>query len=131
MKLSRTLWYALQAIVYIAQQNKANPQSIIIGHKAAGVLKIPEGFLLRILVALSRARLLQSVKGPNGGYRLAQPPKAISLLNLIEAVEGPVNGAIMPDAKPTPLSKKVEAVFDQTRDQVRRTLEKTKIADLM
>src|SRR6266446_10822148 len=92
MKLSRTACYAIHAVVFMAAQG---PDRIVIGHRAAKTLGIPEGFLLRILVALSRARVLWSIKGPNGGYRLARPAKNITLLEVVEAVEGSLQGAYL------------------------------------
>lgn len=46
-------------------------------------------YLLKHLNALSSARILESVPGPNGGYRLARPAEAITLLDIVLAVEGP------------------------------------------
>lgn len=46
-------------------------------------------YLLKHLNALSSARILESVPGPAGGYRLARPAKAITLLDIVLAVEGP------------------------------------------
>src|SRR5712692_3761741 len=92
MKLSRTACYAIHAVVFMAAQG---PDRIVIGHRAAKTLAIPEGFLLRILVALSRARVLWSVKGPNGGYRLSRPAREITLLDVVEAVEGPMHGSVL------------------------------------
>src|SRR5436309_14174053 len=119
MKLSRTACYAIHAVVYMATQG---PDQIIIGHRAAKVLGIPEGFLLRILVALSRAHVLWSVKGPNGGYRLARPAREISLLDVVEAVEGPMRGTVLYTQGDTArgLDRRLEAVFEKPTDLIRK-----------
>ena len=61
-------------------------------HLVARARKIPERFLLKVLKPLVSARVLHSVKGPNGGYRLARPASDISLLEVLEAVDGPIRG---------------------------------------
>lgn len=50
--------------------------------------KIPGHFLSKILQILVRQKLLISMKGPTGGYRLARDPSTISLLDVIEAIDG-------------------------------------------
>jgi Rrf2 family protein len=130
MKLSRTACYAIHAVVYMAGQG---PDQIVIGHRAAKTLGIPEGFLLRILVALSRARVLWSIKGPNGGYRLARPSKDITLLDVVEAVEGPLRGSVLfsPNDGARNLDRRLEGVFEQATTVVRKHLQKVRIADLV
>lgn len=49
---------------------------------------VPKEYLSKALQALSAAGLVESVTGPAGGYRLAQPPKKITFLDIVEAVEG-------------------------------------------
>ena len=129
MKLSRTACYAIHAVVFMAAQG---PDQIVIGHRAAKTLGIPEGFLLRILVALSRAHILWSVKGPNGGYRLARSPSDISLLAILEAVDGPIRGLapLGQDGTEMRLNNKLDAICRQSADQVRKQLDKVRISDL-
>jgi Rrf2 family transcriptional regulator, cysteine metabolism repressor len=130
MKLSRTACYAIHAVTYMASQG---PDQIVIGHRAAKVLSIPEGFLLRILVALSRARILWSVKGPNGGYRLGRPAREITLLDVVEAVEGPLRGVVLftPGDEASGVDRKLEEVFEKATDTVRKQLQKVRISDLV
>lgn len=49
---------------------------------------VPESYLLKQLRAMTAANLFASIPGPKGGYRLARPPEAISLLDIVLAVEG-------------------------------------------
>jgi DNA-binding IscR family transcriptional regulator len=51
--------------------------------------------LASALKALARAHVVYFFSGPDGGYLLARPPEDISLLEVIEAVEGPVRGRII------------------------------------
>ncbi len=50
---------------------------------------VSESYLLKHLKALTAAKLLESVPGPHGGYRLAREPEKISLLDIVQAVDGP------------------------------------------
>jgi Rrf2 family protein len=52
---------------------------------------VPKEYLSKALQALSQAGLVESTLGPSGGYRLAKPPKQISFLDIVEAVEGPLS----------------------------------------
>ena len=87
MKISRSTGYALVAVGYIAGAGKNNPV------QAANVSKeydIPLEYLLKILQQLVRVNVLRSKRGPRGGFFLARKPEEITLLNIIEAVEGPM-----------------------------------------
>jgi Rrf2 family protein len=52
--------------------------------------RIPEKFLVHILIQLKRARIVRSVRGPRGGYLLARAPEDITLLDIVRAADGPV-----------------------------------------
>jgi Rrf2 family protein len=129
MKLNRTAGYAIHVMVYIARHNDDGRPTI--GHVAAKELGIPEGFLLRILVALSRAGLLRSVKGPHGGYNLGKPAKTITLLDIIEAAEGPVTGQADPTSNPPgALDRKLLEVVIAATDSVRKAFKRVTVAEL-
>src|SRR6516165_5288046 len=101
-------------------------------HKIAEARGIPERFLLKVLKPLVSARVLHSVKGPNGGYRLAKPAADISMLEILEAVDGPIRGqAPFTEEKNGPLNHKLEAICKQTADTVREHLEKVKMSTLI
>jgi Rrf2 family protein len=121
MKLSRTACYAIRAITYIAREGEDAP---IVGHEAAKDLQLSGSFLLRILVAMSRAGLLRSIKGPNGGYRLARPVEKISLLDVVEAVEGPVRGGSDPVSSRDggKLDRKLAEICDAAAEGFRQEL---------
>lgn len=52
---------------------------------------VPMAALHQLMQALSRAQLVSSRTGPRGGYRLSQDPGAISVRDVVEAVEGPID----------------------------------------
>jgi len=49
---------------------------------------VPSAYLAKHLQALARAGVLETVKGPRGGYRLARPPAKITVLDVVEAIDG-------------------------------------------
>src|SRR5262245_37077015 len=89
MRMTRAASYAIHAMVHIAAEKPTAP---IASHEIARAHDIPERFLLKVLKPLVSAGLLYSVKGPRGGYRLARSPNQISLLEVVEGVEGQIRG---------------------------------------
>lgn len=82
---SRPCEYALQAVLYLALQP---PEQMTTIKDLAKKLDIPSPFLAKILQNLSRQGLLASLKGPSGGFTLAMPAKDITLLRIVEAIDG-------------------------------------------
>lgn len=130
MKLTRASSYALHAVFFMAGQKK---EQITASHLIAEKKGIPERFLLKILKPLVSSQVLMSVKGPHGGYRLARPASEITVLEVIESVDGPIRGFAPPNRRepPNALSKKLDALCGQVADQTRKLLQKTKISDLI
>lgn len=129
MRLTRASSYALHAVAYMAGQKREGTTA---SHVIAQKRGIPERFLLKVLKPLVAAQVLFSVKGPNGGYRLARPADEISLLEVLEAVDGPIRGhAPMNQDEPRNfLNRKLEQICNESAEQVRKTLSKIKLSDL-
>src|SRR5262249_41668527 len=66
------------------------PDERFASHIIADATGIARPTMLKMLEPLVKACVLDSMKGPNGGYRLARPAEAISLLEIIEAMDGPI-----------------------------------------
>ena len=129
MKLTRASSYALHAVAFMAAQKHDRP---VASHNIAQARGIPERFLLKVLKPLVSARVLLSIKGPNGGYRLARTPSDISMLEILEAVDGPIRGvAPLTDERNGSLNTKLENICKQSADQVRKHLEKVHVSDLL
>src|SRR5436309_6843937 len=118
MKLTRASSYALHAVVFMAAQKHNKP---VASHLIAKARGIPERFLLKVLKPLVAARVLHSVKGPNGGYRLAKPPTQITLLEVVEAVDGPIHGRVPPveTADNGKLDRQFTEICNQAAEKVR------------
>ncbi len=87
MKLSRTVTYALQATLQLAQEDRPEPVPC---SRLAADGNMPERFLLQILRNLVTHGILRSTRGVDGGYSLDRSPNEISVLDVIEAIDGPM-----------------------------------------
>jgi Rrf2 family protein len=89
MRLSLQVQYAVCGIFDLAYNGQGDPIQIrVIGERQG----IPARYLEQIFQRLRRAQLVQSKRGPGGGYTLARRPGEITLRDIVEAVEGPLNG---------------------------------------
>ena len=128
MNITRASLYVLQALVFMARRP---PQEMVSAHRVALAHGIPEGFLVKGLLALVRVGILHSIKGPHGGYRLGRPPKAITLLEVVEAVDGPLQQPLDFTGKDSgPLERKLQAACDAAAGAVRKELLKVRLVDL-
>lgn len=82
---SRQCEYALQAVLYLALKPPGEMTSI---KELTKKLDIPYHFVAKILQSLTRKGLLNSLKGPTGGFTLGMPSKNITLYHIVEAVDG-------------------------------------------
>jgi len=86
MKISDAASLALHAAVYLAgREGERVPTSRI-----AEALAVSAAHLAKVLVRLERAGLVRGRRGPTGGYELAVPPKRVTLRDVYEAVDGPI-----------------------------------------
>ncbi len=130
MKSTRASCYALHAVAYMAAQK--HPEKPVASHHIAQARGLPERFLLKVLKPLVSARVLLSLKGPHGGFRLARSPSDISMLQILEAVDGPIRGQVaFREAKSSALNTRLEQICRQSADQVRKHLEKVKTTPSM
>src|SRR5215510_8296634 len=81
--LSQTTEYALRLVVQLASHGD-QPVTI---PELARTTKIPSGYLAKVLRQLSRAGLVHSQRGPNGGSVLLRPPAEITVLDVVQAVD--------------------------------------------
>jgi len=86
MQVSRETEYAIRCLEYLSRE----PERTAMTEEIAANTNIPRSYLAKILQKLSRARLVASVRGAKGGFRLAKLPNEISLYDLFLETEGPV-----------------------------------------
>ena len=87
MRISSKGEYGLRALFDLAQRYGEGPIQSHDIHQRQGV---DENYLNQILIVLRKAGLIESVRGPQGGHRLARPPAQITLLEALVALEGPL-----------------------------------------
>ena len=126
---SQTAEYALRIVVYLASL-KGQPATI---RQIAGVTRVPEGYLAKVLQSLSRAKILSSQRGLHGGSTLSRSAGQISVYDVIEAV------APLPRITTCPLGLKSHGVnlcplhrrLDDAMASVERAFRDSTIADLL
>lgn len=129
MKLSRTILYALQATLHLAE---AGPETPIPCSRLAQQGAMPERFLLQILRNLVTHGLLRSTRGVEGGYSLQRSPEEITLLDLIEAIDGPLVPTLpREEGMPPETLEKLQNAIQKVNDHLREDLGNIRLADLM
>ncbi len=87
MQITRQADYAIRAVLYIS---KLGPSQRAATSQIAQEQHIPPSFLAKIISQLSIAGLLQTSRGARGGVTLARRPEEITLLEVVEAIDGPI-----------------------------------------
>lgn len=87
MQLTQATDYSFRVVLYLAA---LEPDAVVTAKDIADHEEIPMRYLLKTLRSLVKAGILHSFRGPEGGYALAKKPHEISLLDVVEAVEGPI-----------------------------------------
>ena len=88
LNISEAVNLAFHASTYLARENAGKP---IAAAKIAGFLCVSEAHLVKVLQRLKKAGLIDSVRGPHGGYALARDVADIRLLDIYEAIDGAVD----------------------------------------
>jgi len=129
MKLSRTVEYAVQAMLQLAQHDKGTPVPC---SKLAASGQMPERFLLQILRNLVTHGILSSTRGVDGGYVLERPVEEITLLDVIEAIDGPLNTSPTPaKGMPEETHRRLSEALQDVTTITRRELSNIKLAALL
>ena len=130
MRISRTTEYGLAAVVCVAQN--CGDGRVMAG-RIAKEYDFPTEYLLQVMQQLVRAGVLTSKKGPNGGFNLARPAEDITMLEIIEAIDGPVlvpmNLAQQTGNKP--FAVKIEGIFKDVAEAMKATYKSIKLAAII
>ena len=129
MKLSRTVTYAIQATLQLAESDSRTPVPC---SKLASTGAMPERFLLQILRNLVNHGILQSTRGVDGGYSLLRSPDEISVLDVIEAIEGPMGDSTPPWDRPRDESQhRLEVALQEVTRTARKQLQAIKLSQIV
>ena len=88
MKISTRGRYGLRILLDLALHDNGSPRMI---RDIAGSQRISEKYISRLIIDLRRAGMVKSIRGSRGGYRIARYPKNLTVLDVIEVMEGPVS----------------------------------------
>jgi Rrf2 family cysteine metabolism transcriptional repressor len=132
MRLTNRSEYALLALSYLARCRSAD---CVTAETISQSQNIPLSFLVQILRWLRQARVVRSVKGQRGGYRLARAADQISIAEIVRLFDGalaPTQSVSKNFYQSTPIHKeaKMMALFTDIRDYVAQKLEGTSVADV-
>ncbi|WP_206811451.1 RrF2 family transcriptional regulator [Paradesulfitobacterium ferrireducens] len=133
MKINQATDYAFRTVLFLAKQWDSH---LVMAQDIAKSEVIPMRYLLKIMPSLIKAGIVTSVRGVGGGYALAKDPRDITLLDILEAVEGPIElnrCLIRPDlcSKNGSATCEIHAALAQIQNRLRRDFQSYAVADLI
>lgn len=128
--ISQTSEYALRAAIFLAARSNDSPAS---AHEIAEAVRVPVGYLQKILRMLARDGILVAQRGTNGGFSLAKVPTAVSILDILNASDTEIQRITR-----CPLGIKghtqlcsLHRMLDNEMARAERTFASTTLADLL
>jgi Rrf2 family protein len=120
----------LATVGYIARKHG---DGLVPAEEISPKYDIPLEYLLKILQQLVRANVLRSKRGPRGGFSLAKSTSKISLLEVLEAVDGPLTGELNlhKRTKNDRYGTKVQQTYNRAIAQAKSILQRTKLSSLL
>lgn len=133
MQISARVDYGTRALAELAASARDEPGRLVKGEMLAERQDIPVKFLEGIMSQLRRNGLVLSQRGAEGGYRLARDPDAITVADVIRALEGPlaaVRGERPEDTQYEGAAAPLREIWVATRASMRTVLEHVTLADI-
>jgi Rrf2 family protein len=130
VRISAKTDYAVRAASELAAREEQWP---VKAERLAEAQGIPLNFLENILGQLRQARIVESRRGPDGGFSLARPAKEITVADVIRAIDGPladVSGRRPQDLAYEGAAESLREVWVAVRASLRDVLERVTLADL-
>ena len=130
MRVSAKADYAVRAAVELAVLDSG---ATLTTEQIAERQDIPPLFLQKILHELRRAKIVTSLRGREGGHRLARAPKQISVADVLRVIDGPlanVHGESPEDVDYRGAAEPLQDVWIALRTNMREVLEKVTLADI-
>ena len=122
---TRALSYAIISATEVARQD-----GNVLAHEIASKFELPKAYVGKIMSQMAKARLLQSDRGPTGGFHLARPANKITLLEIFEVVNGQLGDGRLYDV-PGALGKTVATAVGKANDGIRRVLGGVHLSDIL
>lgn len=128
MMLSKKLFYAVEAVLYIAYNAGKGPVS---SRDIAAKQGLPPRYLEQLMQRLVRGGILRGVRGPHGGYLLARERRRVSIGEICEVLNEEKDDQDMKGYGGTPLGNKIVLpVWETTQGQMMQYLKQVNLADL-
>jgi Rrf2 family protein len=125
MKASAKIRYGLQLMAELAKQQGRGPVQVA---DIARRQELPPKYLHVLMGSLKAAGLVKVLRGPAGGCELARTPGRISVLEVVEALEG--RGPASEASDPTPGARAVAELWERSAEAWREVLRQSTLADL-
>ncbi len=128
LRLTKRSEYGLMALAFMAQSGQAYTSV----REIVAKLRIPRRLLAEVLKDLSRAEIVEAVRGPGGGYRLTNPADQLSLAKVVEILEGSVTVAKCADGGRCDFSPSctIQAGINLVATRVKSVLDDFTLAEL-
>ena len=129
LELSKRTDLAIRALDALCE---TGPDDRVPGAELARITGTSTNYLPQVMAPLVRAQWVESVSGPSGGYVLIERAKTISLLDVIEAVEGPVDGHCVLRGAPCPVEEpcRLHVPWIRARDALLSELSSTPVSEM-
>jgi len=130
VRISAKADYAVRAALELATAPDEKP---VKAERIASAQQIPLNFLENILAELRHAGIVRSQRGAEGGFRLAKPPSAVTVADVIRAMEGPlasVRGGPPEDSTYGGAAAALPRVWIAVRANLRKVVEHVTLADV-
>jgi len=131
MQITRQADYALRAILYLSE---LEPNQRAATSHIAEQQHIPPSFLAKIISQLAIAGLIKTARGAKGGVELARAPEAISVLEVVEAIDGPISlneCSAQPDGCPFGEKCPIRPIWCETQHELVMRLRDTSFGQLI
>ncbi|MEI6044358.1 MAG: Rrf2 family transcriptional regulator [Chloroflexota bacterium] len=131
MKISSKGEYGIRALFDLAQHYDSRPRR---SREIAEAQSVAEDYLNQLLIILRKAGLINSLRGPQGGHVLAQPPRQITLFDAVFVLEGPLTPVDYANElkgdKSAPVDEVLNPVWEEVEKETIRILKSTSLEDL-
>jgi Rrf2 family iron-sulfur cluster assembly transcriptional regulator len=134
MQITRAGEYGVLGMMYLARRSDGAARKTAMIDEVSRAEKVPKSFLAKIFQNLARAGLVKSVRGAGGGFVLAKEPGDVTILEIVEAIEGKIVFQRCKQQKPD--CKHIGGcalcgLFEQAQDGLKDVLTRTSLNDLI
>ena len=129
MRITRQTDYAIRCVLYLTRHEN----NVTMVNDISEAMMVPKSFLAKILQKLVRAGIVRSFRGVKGGFSLSRAPSEINMLDVIEAIDGPIeaNRCVL-DARSCELNRlcPVHPVWVEIKNDIEKRLKSWDFAKL-